>query len=78
MPSFAGIDWHCNIQVDHNLITAGDMPHFFMDMYEECHGPPQLFKLDKYGIVLVTYQPDFMASFSSFFFKIHTSLLLQV
>ncbi|CAL9040743.1 unnamed protein product [Musa banksii] len=50
MPSFAGIDWHCNIQVDHNLITAGDMPHFFMDMYEECHGPPQLFKLDKFDV----------------------------
>ncbi|CAD5166698.1 unnamed protein product [Musa acuminata subsp. malaccensis] len=45
-----GIDWHCNIQVDHNLITAGDMPHFFMDMYEECHVPPQLFKLDKFDV----------------------------
>ncbi|URE36694.1 hypothetical protein MUK42_37280 [Musa troglodytarum] len=45
-----GLDWHCNIQVDHNLITAGHMPHFFMDMYEECHGPPQLFKLDKFDV----------------------------
>lgn len=24
------------------------MPRFVMDSYEECHGPPRLFTLDKY------------------------------
>ena len=50
---FAGIDWHCNLQIDHNIITPGDMPHFIMETYRECRGPPQFFKLDKYGIILV-------------------------
>ncbi|CAL9123310.1 unnamed protein product [Musa textilis] len=47
---FAGIDWHCNLQIGHNQITHGDMPHFIMEIYRECHGPPQFFKLDKYDL----------------------------
>ncbi|URE07625.1 hypothetical protein MUK42_21290 [Musa troglodytarum] len=43
-----GIDWHSNIQMDQNLITQGDMPRFILDSYEECHGPPRLFTLDKF------------------------------
>lgn len=43
-----GIQWHTNVQIDQNLITRGDMPRFVMDSYEECHGPPRLFTLDKY------------------------------
>ncbi|WOL16613.1 SCAR-like protein 1 [Canna indica] len=43
-----GIDWHSNIQIDQSLITQGDMPRFILDSYEECHGPPRLFMLDKF------------------------------
>ncbi|KAG1365656.1 hypothetical protein COCNU_12G006560 [Cocos nucifera] len=45
-----GIDWHSNIEMDQNLITRGDMPRFIMDSYEECHGPPRLFTLDKFDV----------------------------
>ncbi|XP_065009435.1 SCAR-like protein 1 [Musa acuminata AAA Group] len=45
-----GIDWHCNLQIDHNIITPGDMPHFIMETYRECRGPPHFFKLDKYDL----------------------------
>jgi hypothetical protein len=34
--------------MEQNLITRGGLPHFVMDSYEECRGPPQLFLLDKY------------------------------
>ncbi|XP_078162880.1 uncharacterized protein LOC144558031 isoform X3 [Carex rostrata] len=45
-----GIQWHTNVQIDQNLITRGDMPRFVMDSYEECHGPPRLFTLDKFDV----------------------------
>ncbi|WOL14792.1 SCAR-like protein 1 [Canna indica] len=45
-----GIHWHCNWQMSQNRISAEDMPHFIMDTYEECRGPPQLFKLDKFDV----------------------------
>ncbi|XP_010931317.1 uncharacterized protein [Elaeis guineensis] len=45
-----GIDWHSNIEMDQNLITRGDMPRFILDFYEECHGPPRLFTLDKFDV----------------------------
>ena len=48
----AGMDWHPNMHMDENLITRGDLPRFIMDSYEECRGPPRLFLLDKYNIVL--------------------------
>ena len=49
---FAGIDWNTNLRMDQNLVTQGDMPRFILDSYEDCHGPPQLFMLDKYGVSL--------------------------
>lgn len=47
--SLVGVEWHTNLQIDQNMITQGDMPRFILDSYEECHGPPRLFTLDKYG-----------------------------
>eukprot|EP00258_Populus_trichocarpa_P043634 XP_024459653.1 protein SCAR2 isoform X1 [Populus trichocarpa] len=48
--SSSGADWHPNLQMEQNLITRGGLPHFVMDSYEECRGPPQLFLLDKFDV----------------------------
>uniref|UniRef100_A0A0A9BIL2 Uncharacterized protein n=1 Tax=Arundo donax TaxID=35708 RepID=A0A0A9BIL2_ARUDO len=45
-------EWKANRQLRHNMITQGDMPGFILDSYEECHGLPHLFMLDKHGNVL--------------------------
>ncbi|XP_073143571.1 protein SCAR2-like isoform X2 [Henckelia pumila] len=44
----AGVDWHPNLQMDHNIVTKENLPRFIMDSYEECRGPPRLFLLDKF------------------------------
>ncbi|XP_073290171.1 uncharacterized protein [Primulina huaijiensis] len=67
----AGVDWHSNLQMDHNIVTRGNLPRFIMDSYEECRGLPRLFLLDKFdtggaGACLKRYtDPSF--------FKIETS-----
>ncbi|XP_042455746.1 protein SCAR2-like isoform X1 [Zingiber officinale] len=45
-----GIDWHCNLQKGHDLVSTGEMPHSVMNAYRACRGPPQLFKLDKFDV----------------------------
>ncbi|XP_066365344.1 SCAR-like protein 1 isoform X1 [Miscanthus floridulus] len=49
-PHDDGTEWRANLQLNQNVITQGDMPRFIMDSYEECHGPPQLFTLDKFDV----------------------------
>lgn len=49
-----GVDWHANLRLDQNLITQGDLPRFVMDSYEECRGPPRLFLLDKYELLILS------------------------
>ncbi|XP_073276026.1 protein SCAR2-like isoform X2 [Primulina huaijiensis] len=44
----AGVDCHPNLQMDHNIVTKGNLPRFIMESYEECRGPPRLFLLDKF------------------------------
>ncbi|KZV33115.1 hypothetical protein F511_03381 [Dorcoceras hygrometricum] len=44
----AGLDWHPNLQTNHNIVTKGNLPRFMMDSYEESRGPPRLFLLDKF------------------------------
>ncbi|GMH13372.1 hypothetical protein Nepgr_015213 [Nepenthes gracilis] len=46
----SGADWHPNLHMNQNSITGGDLPRFIMDSYEECHGPPRLFLLDKFDV----------------------------
>ncbi|KAK4748172.1 hypothetical protein SAY87_014758 [Trapa incisa] len=46
----SGIECHPNLQMQHNLIASGDLPHFVMDSYEESRGPPRLFLLDKFDV----------------------------
>ncbi|GJW18247.1 protein SCAR2 isoform X2 [Tanacetum coccineum] len=46
----SGIEWHPNRQLAQNLVTAGDLPRFVMDSYEQCRGPPRLFLLDKFDV----------------------------
>ncbi|XP_074592390.1 uncharacterized protein LOC141848230 [Curcuma longa] len=45
-----GIDWHCNLQKGHDLVSKGEMPRSVMNAYRSCRGPPQLFKLDKFDV----------------------------
>ncbi|RZB57077.1 Protein SCAR2 [Glycine soja] len=45
------IDWHPNLRFEQNLVTCADLPRFTMDSYEECHGPPRLYLLDKFDVV---------------------------
>ncbi|KAF0910990.1 hypothetical protein E2562_005379 [Oryza meyeriana var. granulata] len=49
-PHDDGVEWHANLQINQNMITQGDMPRFILDSYEECHGPPRLFTLDKFDV----------------------------
>ncbi|KHN01719.1 60S ribosomal protein L18a, partial [Glycine soja] len=49
------IDWHPNLRFEQNLVTCADLPRFTMDSYEECHGPPRLYLLDKYELIHETY-----------------------
>ncbi|XP_024011614.1 protein SCAR4 isoform X2 [Eutrema salsugineum] len=46
-----GLEWHSNLQPEENLISPRNLPHFLMDSYEECRGPPHLFLLDKFDVV---------------------------
>ncbi|XWS55461.1 hypothetical protein CRYUN_Cryun09bG0002000 [Craigia yunnanensis] len=46
----AGVDWHPNLRMEHNLITRGELPRCVLDSYEECRGPPRLFLLDKFDV----------------------------
>ncbi|PON41370.1 SCAR/WAVE family [Parasponia andersonii] len=44
----AGSEWHPRIQNERNHFIKNDLPHFIMDSYEECRGPPRLHLLDKF------------------------------
>ncbi|KAJ4877061.1 Protein SCAR4 [Raphanus sativus] len=45
-----GLEWHCNLQTEENLISPSKLPHCITDSYEECRGPPQLYLLDKFDV----------------------------
>jgi hypothetical protein len=44
----AGAQWHPSSRTDQNHCTKLDLPNFIHNYYENCHGPPRLFLLDKY------------------------------
>lgn len=48
----AGSNWHPRILCHRNHFVYSDMPQFIMDSYEDCHGLPHLYLLDKYGHIL--------------------------
>jgi hypothetical protein len=43
-----GAKWHPSSRTDQNHCTKLDLPNFIHNYYENCHGPPRLFLLDKY------------------------------
>lgn len=45
-----GLEWHCNLQTEENLISPSKLPHCITDSYEECRGPPQIYLLDKFDV----------------------------
>jgi hypothetical protein len=46
----SGLEWHSDLQTKEDLISPRNLPRCIMDSYEECHGPPQLFLLDKFDV----------------------------
>jgi len=44
----AGSQWHPSSRTDQNHCTKLDLPNFIHNYYENCHGPPRLFLLDKF------------------------------
>ncbi|CAI9773237.1 unnamed protein product [Fraxinus pennsylvanica] len=44
----AGSNWHPRIRCHRNHFVYSDMPQFIMDSYEDCHGLPHLYLLDKF------------------------------
>ncbi|CAK9200751.1 unnamed protein product [Sphagnum jensenii] len=44
----AGVQWHPSSRTDQNHCTKLDLPNFIHNYYENCHGPPRLFLLDKF------------------------------
>jgi len=43
-----GAQWHPSSPTDQKHCTKLDLPNFIHNYYENCHGPPRLFLLDKY------------------------------
>ncbi|KAH9606551.1 hypothetical protein KSS87_009130 [Heliosperma pusillum] len=43
-----GSEWHPRIKAQKNHFVYSDLPHFIMDSYEECRGPPRLQSLDRF------------------------------
>ncbi|XP_022845817.1 protein SCAR3 isoform X2 [Olea europaea var. sylvestris] len=46
----AGSNWHPRIRCHRNHFVYSEMPQFIMDSYEDCHGLPPLYLLDKFDL----------------------------
>ncbi|KZV51091.1 hypothetical protein F511_01883 [Dorcoceras hygrometricum] len=44
----AGCSWHAQVRSEQNHFIYSDVPHFIMDSYEGCRGPPCLHLLDRF------------------------------
>ncbi|XP_030481258.1 protein SCAR3 isoform X2 [Cannabis sativa] len=44
----AGSEWHPRVHNERHHFINNDLPHFIMDSYEECRGPPRVHLLDKF------------------------------